>query len=329
MRVDNDCADGTDATLGDDTNGDGVVLFHVIVDTTGAGAGDTKTVFVSQEAVEQDFDINVVGPPNDVKLTLAETLIETNKTTANVDDCVDNTDVTEAIDPPTSTVAWAVVTDQDDTPLTRVPVIWGIDPPAGTDIAQLGQGNADEDITGNTHFTLASEGVPTAAYRTICGGKNTGEVTIDAEINIFEGPTSSSTDHSAKDITVGGVPSTNVLTAEASTIKCDGSEKSTVTAKVTDSDGDNVADGVPVNFSVVALGTANPINTETKDGVATSVITPLSNSSAGVTVIVTAGDSGIATPVQTSIRVDCALPLATQPHAGSDAPRWHRWSGHR
>ena len=102
-----------------------------------------------------------------------------------------------------------------------------------------------------------------------------------------------------------------------------------MTAKVTDSDGNNVADGVPVNFSVVALGTANPINTETKDGVATSVITPLSNSSAGVTVIVTAGDSGIATPVQTSIRVDCALPLATQPAAGSDASRWHRWSGHR
>ncbi len=321
MRVDNDCADGTDATLGTDTNGDGVVLFHVVVDTTGAGAGDTKTVFVSQEAVEQDFDINVVGPPNDVKLTLAESLIETNGNTSNVDDCVDNTDVTEAIDPPTSTVAWAVVTDQDDTPLARVPVIWDIDPPAGTDIAQLGLGNADEDITGNTHFTLASDGVPTAAYRTICGGKNTGEVTIDAEINIFQGPILSSTDHSAKDITVGGAPSTNVLTAEASTIKCDGSEKSTVTAKVTDSNGDNVADGVPVNFSVVALGTANPINTETKDGVATSVITPLSNSSAGVTVIVTAGDSGIKSVVQTSVRVDCALPLASQAPPPAPTPR--------
>ncbi len=60
-------------------------------------------------------------------------------------------------------------------------------------------------------------------------------------------------------------------------------------------------------FTVVALGTANPINTTTTDGVATSVITPLSNASAGVTVIVTAGD------VQNSIRVDCALPLDTQP----------------
>ena len=123
----------------------------------------------------------------------------------------------------------------------------------------------------------------------------------------------SSRDHSSQDLTVGGAPSSNVLTAEASAIKCDGTEKSTVTAKVTDSAGNNVADGVPVNFSVVALGTANPINTVTKDGIATSVITPLSNSSAGTTVIVTAGDSGIASVVQTSVRVDCSLPLATQP----------------
>lgn len=321
MRVDNDCADGTDATLGDDTNGDGVVLFHVIVDTTGAGAGSTKTVFVSQEAVEQDFDVNVVGPPNNVALTLAETLIETNKSTSNVTACQTDTDVTEAIDPPTSTVAWAVVTDQDDTPLTRVPVNFEIAPPEDTEIAKLGVGDAPEEITGNTYFTLASDGVPTAAYVVICGGKQSGEVTVDAAINIYQGAVLSSTDHSSKDLTVGGVPSTNVLTAEASTIKCDGSEKSTVTAKVTDSNGDNVADGVPVNFSVVALGTANPINTVTKDGVASSVITPLSNSSAGVTVIVTAGDSGLASPVQTSVRVDCALPLNTQAPPAAPTPR--------
>ena len=109
------------------------------------------------------------------------------------------------------------------------------------------------------------------------------------------------------------------LTAAAATIKCDGSETSTVSAKVTDSKGNNVADGVPVNFSVVALGTANPINTTTKDGIATTVVTPLSNSSAGVTVVVTAGNATIASPIQTSIRVDCALPLATQPTAPAAA----------
>ena len=183
-------------------------------------------------------------------------------------------------------------------------------------------------MTGNTYFTLqpGSSALPTAAYAVICGGKQTGKATIDAAINLISCSSTgcsilSSQDHSSKDITVGGAPSTNVLTAEASTIKCDGSEKSTVTAKVTDSNGDNVADGVPVNFSVVALGTANPINTVTKDGVATSVITPLSNSSAGVTVIVSAGDSGIKSVVQTSVRVDCSLPLTTQAPPPAPTPR--------
>ena len=43
-----------------------------------------------------------------------------------------------------------------------------------------------------------------------------------------------------------------------------------------------------------------------------TILTPLFNSSAGVTVIVSAGDVGIAAVVQTSVRVDCALPLAAQ-----------------
>ena len=319
MRYDNDCADGTNVNLGADTNGDGVVLFHVLIDSVGASAGNVKTVNVIQEDVAQTFDINVVGPANNVELTLAESLIETNGNTANVNDCTANTTVTDAIDPPTSTVAWAVVTDQDDTELTRVPVSFSTGTTEDQEIAQIGVGNLAEEITSNTFFSVqpANEALPTAAYAVVCGGKETGEVAVDAEINLISCSLTgctilSSTDHSSEDLTVGGAPSSNVLTAEASTIKCDGTEKSTVTAKVTDSNGDDVADGVPVNFSVVALGTANPINTETKDGKATSVITPLSNSSAGVTVIVSAGDSGIASVVQTSVRVDCALPLAAQ-----------------
>jgi hypothetical protein len=323
MRFDNDCADGTNPALGTDTNGDGVVLFHVLIDTVGASAGDVKTVNVSQEDVAQTFDVNVVGPANNVELTLAEKLVETQKgTDAASHTTCDGIGVTEALDPPISTLAWAVVTDQDNTKLTRVPVFFKVTPPEDSEIAIFGEGDGPEEISGGTFFSIdpATAGAPTASYQVICGGKESGTATIDASINLISCALTgctilSSKDHSTADLTVGGPPSSNVLTAEASAIKCDGSEKSTVTAKVTDSAGNNVADGVPVNFSVVALGTANPINTTTKDGVATSVITPLSNSSAGVTVIVTAGDSDIATPVQTSVRVDCALPLATQPVA--------------
>jgi hypothetical protein len=80
---------------------------------------------------------------------------------------------------------------------------------------------------------------------------------------------------------------------------------------VTDADGNNVAGLTDVNFSVVALGTANPINAETVAGVASSVITPLSGADAGVTVVVSSGDA------QASIRIDCLETLLTPaPPAG-------------
>lgn len=95
-----------------------------------------------------------------------------------------------------------------------------------------------------------------------------------------------------------GSPADVVLAASPAAMVCDGVTSSTVTATITDAFGNNVADGTPVNFSVVALGTTNPINTVTVDGVASSTVTPLAAAS-GVTVIVTSGDA------QASIRVDC------------------------
>ena len=322
---DNDCNGGIN-TLGVPNNGDGVVMFHILEAT--ASAGDVKTVNVTQDVVAQTFDVNVVGSPNQIALTLGEKVIETNVNSTNVGKCITDTKVTEGLAPPTSTVAWAVVTDKDNTVLTRIPVYFKVTPVEDTEMAKIGIGNAAEEVTSNTFFTIhpAITGLPTAAYTVICGGKETGSPTIDAAINLISCSLTgcsvlSSRDHDSQTLTVGGVPSSNVLTAEASAIKCDGTEKSTVTAKVTDSKGNNVANGVPVNFSVVALGTANPINTVTQDGKASSVITPLSNASAGVTVIVTAGDSGLATTVQTSVRVDCALALASQAPAPVATPR--------
>ena len=93
-------------------------------------------------------------------------------------------------------------------------------------------------------------------------------------------------------LTVTGVPATIALTASPPAIPCDGTSTSTVTAKVTDSAGNNVVDGTAVTFSVVALGTANPINTTTTGGTARSVITPLENGESGVAVTVTSGAAG-------------------------------------
>lgn len=331
QTTDNDCSQATP------NNGDGVVVFNVLNDN--ASPGSVLGVNVIQEAVEQSFDVNVVGSANNVELHLVETNVEALKSTANLVTCtgdaadtttpgglgIPGTDVGSlaAVTDPTSTLAYAVTTDQYDTVLTRTPVIFSISPPADVNnIAALGDGNPYENVTGDTFFTLdpsaSDDAAPTAAYVVVCGGKSAGTTTINADINIPSCTGTgcdvlSSQDHSEEELTVTDVPNTVNLTASASQIKCDGTETSTVTAKVTDADGNNVADGVPVTFSVVALGTANPINTTTKDGVATSVITPLSNSSAGVTVIVTAGNSDLAAQVQTSTLIGCTLPLATQP----------------
>jgi hypothetical protein len=100
-----------------------------------------------------------------------------------------------------------------------------------------------------------------------------------------------------------GTPAAIALTVEPSTIPCDGAHASTVTATVTDAAGAPVPDGVPVNFSVLTPGTVNPVNTVTKNGMASSVITPLSDSAAGTMTIVSSGS------VQSQIRIDCAYAL--------------------
>jgi hypothetical protein len=304
------------------SDGDGLVYTRVFNDGASAsGRGDQEEVTVTQEAVEQTEQMVTVGVPNDVKLTLAENLVETNADQDGVDNCVAETDVRDAIAPPNATLAYAVAVDQDDTPLTMVPVVITVQPPADDQaLAALGEGDPVNDIVGDTSVTIdPGDSLPIGHYRVVCGGRGTGETTIRAAID-SDGDLAADDDQSNQDLTVGGVPSGLTLTASPTTIKCDGTEKATVTVSVTDSAGNDVADGVPVNFSVVALGTADPINTVTSGGQASTVVTPLSNASAGVTVIVTVGDSSIADVVQTSTRVDCALPLATQPTLAPAAP---------
>lgn len=302
---DGDC----DATIPD--NGDGVVVFQLTV-RGGAGGGeqgDTVPVTVRQEDVEQSFDVNIVGDANDISLTLAEDVIMENGSTSAANACAADSDVTDAIDPPEQTLAIATVLDSDDTELARVPVTISIPAADDPEIATIGD---------NTAVSLvAGENLPTAFYAAICGGAGTGETTVtvaidDAEVNI------DSDDDDSADLTVVGEPATINATVSPQEIQCNGTNSSTVTATVLDSDGNNVPAGVEVNFSVVALGTANPINQDTgSDGTASSTITPLSNASAGVTVIITAGDA------QTSVRVDCAIPLepvATPTQTGTIAP---------
>ena len=288
---DNDCTDTTP------NNGDGVVTARVLAGA-GAVAGDVEQVNVEQEGVTQSFDVNIVGTAHNVDLTLAETTVQSTGSNALFTTCLTTNDVTDStsLSQPESTIAIAVVTDADGTKMTRVPVGLASD---HTDIADIATGSTANEILGNTGITVDAGTSGVAQFAVICGGKTTGTAVIKATINA----TLTNEDTSKATITVVGKADKVALTAAPAQIACDGSQTSSVTAKVTDSAGNNVADGTDVTFSVVALGTSNPIKVKTVGGSASSTITPLSGSTAGVTVVVTAGDA------QSSIRVDCSLPI--------------------
>lgn len=102
---------------------------------------------------------------------------------------------------------------------------------------------------------------------------------------------------SADDATPGPAASIE-LTADPQQLACDGQQASVVTASVFDAGNRPVDDGTDVRFSVVALGTADPINTVTQDGAAETSVVALA-SQAGVVVNVTSGEASA------SIRIDC------------------------
>jgi hypothetical protein len=291
-----DCDNSTPSS----DDGDGVVVAE-ITDAT-ADVGDEIDVVVSQaDDEDEEFSqtLTVVGGPDDVAISvLGKDVIQTSE---DAGDCADEAEVSDGIPSDLNmTLVQAVVTDNDGTELTRIPVTFEGD---SDDIAVVGDdsGEPADDPKAQSGISVLASGL-TAAFAVVCGGESTGTGTVTATIDPNGTPGDSDDEDSSVDIEVVGEPDNVALTASPAAIDCDGVNTSTVSATVTDSDGNNVADGTTVNFSVVALGTANPINSDTTDGVATSTITPLSGAVAGVTVIVTAGDA------QASIRVDCNVP---------------------
>ena len=95
-----------------------------------------------------------------------------------------------------------------------------------------------------------------------------------------------------------GPPIAIELSAEPQQLVCDGVEESTVTALVVDALNVPVADGTNVHFEVATLGTADPINTTTVDGIAETTVVAV-GSGQGVVVNVTSGEAA------SSIRIDC------------------------
>jgi hypothetical protein len=265
---DHDCGD----SVQDD--GDGVVV--ATITATAANEGDQLDVDITQEDLSATETLDVVGGPFDVDLFLVENPIGI-ATNPNCRFGSPRVTQAAAVGNTDSTVAIAVVVDNDDRVLTRIVTDFTSD---ATFIAGVGD---------TTVVTMDRGQQGIVALAVICG-LTEGTATISANVGVKAGEA---------ELSVVGEPANIALTASPAQINCNGTQFSTVVATVTDSDGNLVPDGTPVNFSVVANGESNPVNTTTTDGVASSTITPTAIAGLGVTVIVTAESSSA------SIRVDC------------------------
>jgi hypothetical protein len=135
-----------------------------------------------------------------------------------------------------------------------------------------------------------------------CGGGGSSGVTPSATVSATQAATETPATAPVATIVspslTPGPAVTLQLRADPQELRCDGKQSSLVTARVLDGTGQPVKDGTPVKFSVQALGTADPVDTETLDGEAKTSVTSLGER-VGVVVNVTSGDVAVA------IRIDC------------------------
>ena len=292
-------------------------------DRTDMDLGAQQITAVEEDSdVEVTLDYTVVGHPENIALTALKTTIQEDSGA----DC-SLADVADEIGLPDVTLLIAKITDNDKTALTGLWVLW-----TAADDNDVGGASNQLKLAVPADVSIHSA-AGDAAVNLACGdATGAGEVHAgvwmpqDAELELAPGfffdaggpfllaemdfDDTHPTD--VVDITVIGAPATFSLAASPASIVCNGTNSAVVTVTVLNSAGKPVVAGVPVTFDVVALGTANPINTVTDaNGVAKSTITPIGNVTAGVTVIVTVDDLGAQ-----SVVVGCqaqALPTAAPP----------------
>jgi len=98
---------------------------------------------------------------------------------------------------------------------------------------------------------------------------------------------------------VGIGPADLTLGADPASIACDGLTGSTITASLTDGDGNPVADGTPVHFSVQGRAIVDPVNALTIGGTASTELIGLSGVTVTLSVSATSGN------LEDSVDVEC------------------------
>jgi hypothetical protein len=304
---DSDCDD--ENTLEDD----GVVVAFL---TAGGADPGEYAVEATQESITWPVNFLITGEPHEVEFVILEPAIQTGIALGSgADDCPLATDAAgflDALAQPVKTTVLARVLDDDGVQITGRFVVWTTE--------QRRRANWATDLTPTLDLGTFGFGAPNI----LCGFTETGTVTVGIEAlsPAREGEeltrafnTSGKGSFAEATFEVFGPPAAITLEAAPPTLNCDGFASSTVTATITDADGNPVVSGNEVSFSVLVLGTANPLITESADGgTASSVVTPLISSDAGVPVTVSTHD------LDASILISCVPSSAAPPPDAGGAP---------
>jgi hypothetical protein len=260
------------------TEDDGIVIAKLT-------AGDNPdrgpaTMRIRQGPLEMEEEYTVVGEPWNIKLNVMETTLQD-----GADECqllANTADFVRIMGKPGTTIVTATVTDDDGTPVTGGLVGF----------------ETDDDETATMAKTLTPtldlQALGVGAPNTLCGTVDPGTTTVRAwitdgaaELGPGLEPESRVGRKDSVEVTIQGIPTAMALTADPASLVCDGTAISTVSAALTNAEGEPAVDGTPVHFEAKALGIVDPINASSAGGAATTALTPLSAVNRGVTVAAT------------------------------------------
>jgi len=267
------------------------------------------TFRVRQGGLEIEEAYTIVGEPWNIELAATEATIQTGAVVCEMFDSLPT--FVAVLNAPETTALSAKVLDSDGTSLTAALVGYTID-------------DTDKAITALPLVPTLVSALGVGAPNVLCGQTDTGTVEITASILREASGITLDKDarqkHASVEVAVVGPPEDMVLSVSPATIVCDGVTGATVSAALTDADGNPVIDGNRVRFDVKALGIANPIVAASVGGAAKTTVTPLSDLVRGVTVKATllapdldSHDEEILVPViEKNILVECsaAAPVA-------------------
>lgn len=336
---DPDC-DGDDATPGD-----GVVVASLTVDETvepGAYEG-----IVVQEGIGFPFTYNVVGPPDDISLSIlfAKPSMQVGgtppppSTIPNPDDPVPNDDIGQTLPGPdpeptdcTADLSVNGVLGANSDPRRMIIIAKALDEDGNEVVGALIDwdktwGGDDDTSDYTSESDVANVVIPSSPTldtgalgigfpQFVCSSSETGTETFNVKFQTTLSGSSRPNETASIEVTVVDEPANIVLAVNPPTLACDGTASAAVTATITTADGDPVANGTDVDWSVQVLGTVSPTAGETAGGTATANVVPLAGTNVGVPVIATVGDLQASALVQCGAGSAPTTPGETPPPGG-------------